>query len=67
MNKAEICRKKVIDEYKNFCNSLSEEDRIKFQKTISLFFDYLMVIDANQVRCCNKLYEVNVDVLETDE
>lgn len=55
------------NKYNELCKNLSQKDKKRFQEMMSIFFDFLIESEITTVRGTNKLYEVHVDVLETNE
>ena len=55
------------NKYDELCRSLSKEDQKRFQEMMSILFDFLIESEITNVRGSNKLYEVHVDVLETEK
>ena len=55
------------NKYNELCRNMSKEDRERFRDMMSIFFDFLIESEITTVRGSNKLYEVHVDVLETNE
>ena len=55
------------NKYNEICRSISEEEQKRFKDMMSILFDFLIESEITAVRGSNKLYEVHVDVLETNE
>jgi len=55
------------NKYNELCRNLSREDQKRFQEMMSILLDFLIESEITTVRGSDKLYEIHVDVLETNE